>query len=68
LAKSDDVKKQMLLQQESEEFNDIIQGDFHDSFRNLTIKDIMFMRWMTTYCSQVKFIFKVLCCLKDVTA
>jgi len=59
VAMSADSKKQALLQQEVEEYHDIIQGDFHDSFRNLTIKDIMFMRWMTTYCPQTKFIFKV---------
>nr|CAB3224812.1 beta-1,3-galactosyltransferase 1-like [Phallusia mammillata] len=58
VAKSDDKKKQALLERERNEYHDIIQGDFHDSFRNLTIKDIMFMRWMTTYCSQTKFIFK----------
>ena len=59
LARGGDAKKQALLEREVEEYHDIIQGDFHDSFRNLTIKDIMFMRWMITYCPQVKFIFKV---------
>ncbi|XP_039270856.2 beta-1,3-galactosyltransferase 1-like [Styela clava] len=58
LAKGNDEKKQALLEMEQNEYHDIIQGDFQDSFRNLTIKDIMFMRWMTTYCPQVKYIFK----------
>ena len=59
LARSNDAKKELLLAEEVSEYHDIIQGDFQDSFRNLTIKDIMFLRWMKTYCSQVKFIFKV---------
>lgn len=58
LARSNDEKKELLLAEEVAEYHDIIQGDFQDSFRNLTIKDIMFLRWMKTYCSQVKFIFK----------
>ncbi|XP_078484267.1 beta-1,3-galactosyltransferase 1-like [Ciona intestinalis] len=58
LARNPDEKKQALLEREQEEYHDIIQGDFQDSFRNLTVKDIMFMRWMIKYCPQTKFIFK----------
>lgn len=58
LAKHNDLKKEALLEIEHQEYHDIIQGDFQDSFRNLTVKDIMFMRWLTNYCPQAKYIFK----------
>ena len=59
MAQSKDPKKESLLAEEAAEYKDIVQGDFVDSFRNLTVKDIMFMRWMKAYCSQAKFVFKV---------
>lgn len=43
---------------ESQTFHDIIQGDFIDSYRNLTLKAIMWMRWITEFCPQVKFVLK----------
>jgi len=35
-------RREMLLKEEAKEWGDIIQGDFQDSFRNLTLKEIMF--------------------------
>ena len=63
LAKQDltdrrNVMHQDLLEREAEEYQDILQGDFQDSFRNLTLKDIMFLGWQQIYCPKVQFIFK----------
>ncbi|XP_034069007.1 LOW QUALITY PROTEIN: N-acetyllactosaminide beta-1,3-N-acetylglucosaminyltransferase 3-like [Gymnodraco acuticeps] len=35
-----------ILEMEQREYNDIIQWDFHDSFFNLTLKQILFLEWM----------------------
>lgn len=58
LARSNDLHKEALLAEEAAEYQDIVQGDFVDSFRNLTVKDIMFLRYMITNCGQTKYIFK----------
>ncbi|KAL3864846.1 hypothetical protein ACJMK2_006496 [Sinanodonta woodiana] len=50
---------QKSLEIESEEFKDIIQGDFIDDYHNLTHKGILGFRWVTTYCENAKFIFKI---------
>lgn len=54
----DNVRREALLKEEAREWGDILQGDFHDSFRNLTLKEIMFLRWLPQYCPHTKFIFK----------
>lgn len=43
---------------ESAKFNDIIKEDFIDSYKNLTYKTIMGLRWATTYCSHARFLLK----------
>jgi hypothetical protein len=48
-----------LLQLEQSIYNDLVQEDFVDSYRNLTYKAIMAMRWISEYCSNAKVILKV---------
>ena len=57
----DPLKEQheALLQAEANEYGDILQGEFHDSFRNLTLKEIMFLNWLPKHCPKTQFIFKV---------
>nr|CAG4648786.1 EOG090X0A8N [Polyphemus pediculus] len=43
---------------ESEMHSDIIQEGFHDSYLNLTLKSVMMLKWVTTYCPQVTFVLK----------
>ena len=43
---------------EADTYGDIIQGDFLDSYRNLTYKAIMGLRWVSTYCKHAKFLLK----------
>jgi len=56
----DPLKEQheALLQAEANEYGDILQGEFHDSFRNLTLKEIMFLNWLPKHCPKTQFIFK----------
>ncbi|KAH7971147.1 hypothetical protein HPB49_019504 [Dermacentor silvarum] len=38
---------------------DIVQGDFVDSYRNLTYKTVMLIRWAREKCSEVNFVLKI---------
>lgn len=41
---------------ESKKFEDILQANFTDSYRNLTIKTIMFFEWVSENCFQFDFV------------
>ncbi|CAL8347464.1 unnamed protein product [Lota lota] len=47
------------LTAESREHGDIIQMDFVDSYHNLTIKTLMIMNWVTTFCPDATYGMKV---------
>lgn len=47
-----------LLLRESEQYRDIIQQDFLDTYNNLTLKTLMGMRWVASYCSAARFAMK----------
>ncbi|XP_010630053.2 UDP-GlcNAc:betaGal beta-1,3-N-acetylglucosaminyltransferase 7 [Fukomys damarensis] len=49
---------QQLLAYEDRLYHDILQWDFLDSFFNLTLKEIHFLKWLDIYCPSVPFIFK----------
>lgn len=49
---------QKLLEFENQIYGDILQWDFLDSFFNLTLKEVHFLKWMTIYCQHVTYIFK----------
>ena len=48
-----------LLKYEYSLYNDLIQEDFLDSYRNLTYKGIMSLKWITKYCPNAKYLLKV---------
>lgn len=50
---------QRLLEKEDREHADIIQMDFQDSYKNLTIKTMMMMSWLSVYCSHASYAMKV---------
>ena len=50
-----DNKGQTIVKRENEEFNDIIQGDFIDTYYNNTIKTLMGLRWAAEYCPNSRF-------------
>ncbi|KAL4219552.1 hypothetical protein ACF0H5_022128 [Mactra antiquata] len=47
-----------ILQQESRVYGDIIKSDFTDSYRNLTMKVMLGMKWATQYCHGFKYLMK----------
>ena len=47
-----EVEKEFLLE------GDIVQGDFVDSYHNLTYKNVMGLLWVTEYCSGARIIAK----------
>ncbi|XP_077311290.1 UDP-GlcNAc:betaGal beta-1,3-N-acetylglucosaminyltransferase 9 [Lithobates pipiens] len=47
-----------LMQQESHYYKDILLWDFLDTFFNLTLKEIHFLRWAEKFCGNVQFVFK----------
>ncbi|CAH2248217.1 UDP- c:betaGal beta-1,3-N-acetylglucosaminyltransferase 7 [Pelobates cultripes] len=49
---------QKLLEYENKIYGDILQWDFLDSFFNLTLKEVHFLKWMNIYCHGVHYIFK----------
>ncbi|XP_077188814.1 beta-1,3-galactosyltransferase 1-like [Paroedura picta] len=51
------VSNQAILR-ESRHYHDIIQQDFIDTYKNLTLKTLMGMKWVTTYCSKAIFVMK----------
>ncbi|KAK3089737.1 hypothetical protein FSP39_006090 [Pinctada imbricata] len=46
------------VEHENRIFNDIIQGDFLDSYNNLALKILLGLRWTSLYCSDVSYILK----------
>ena len=50
---------QAKLEEESYLHGDLVQGNFLDTYHNLTHKGVMGLRWVTENCRQAKFIVKV---------
>lgn len=46
------------LLMEADAYGDIIQENFVDSYRNLTYKGIMGLKWTSTYCRHARFLLK----------
>ncbi|KAK6111121.1 Galactosyltransferase family protein [Brugia pahangi] len=54
-----DSKIQKQLLEESRKKHDLIQQNFHDSYRNLTWKALMWLRFIDEYCPNVQYIIKL---------
>lgn len=53
---SSEVQTKVVL--ESQAHHDIVQENFIDSYRNLTIKSVAMLRWVTNFCKDAKFALK----------
>ncbi|XP_007943654.1 N-acetyllactosaminide beta-1,3-N-acetylglucosaminyltransferase 3 [Orycteropus afer afer] len=49
-------KVNQLLALEARVHGDILQWDFHDSFFNLTLKQVLFLQWQETRCNNASFL------------
>lgn len=47
------------LRRESTIYNDIVQENFVDSYRNLSLKSVAVLKWVKDYCRNADFVFKV---------
>lgn len=59
IGKSADQNLMKAIEYENEIYQDIVQEDFLDSYKNLSYKGIMALKWISIYCSQTKYILKV---------
>lgn len=50
--------QQTMLEAESRRYHDIIQQDFIDTYKNLTIKTLMGMNWVAIHCPQASYVMK----------
>uniref|UniRef100_A0A8C5EZ20 Hexosyltransferase n=1 Tax=Gopherus evgoodei TaxID=1825980 RepID=A0A8C5EZ20_9SAUR len=55
---SPEPRHMALLEEESEEFGDVVLWDFTESHHNLSLKERCFLRWVGAHCGQADFIFK----------
>ena len=46
------------IMEESKQFNDVIISEFHDSYRNLTLKTLASMEWVNKYCPSARYFVK----------
>ena len=58
LGLSNDTTIQEIIEEEDQEFNDILQFEFIDHYFNCTLKAIGMLRWTIFYCKTIKFIMK----------
>lgn len=49
---------QQALYFEAEQYGDIVQEDFHDTYRNLTYKGVAALKWISNFCSHSKYVLK----------
>ena len=46
------------IRAESELHHDVIQNDFLDTYRNLTLKSVAILKWIQSFCQNAKFLLK----------
>lgn len=58
-AGADAAQQQEEVKQESRQHRDLIQGNFQDSYHNLTIKTMMMLEWLAAYCVKASYAIKI---------
>ncbi|XP_071119511.1 beta-1,3-galactosyltransferase 5-like [Haliotis cracherodii] len=54
---NEETQSDILLEQTTH--GDIVQGSFHDSYRNLTLKAVSGLKWVSENCPNVSFVVKI---------
>lgn len=49
---------QRRIEHENNLFQDIVQGNFYDAYRNMTYKHIMALKWFSYYCPDARYLVK----------
>ena len=49
---------ELAVQLEASQFGDIIQADFEDSYRNMTVKATSALTWISRYCNRTRYVLK----------
>ncbi|KAM9796656.1 beta-1,3-galactosyltransferase 2 [Syngnathus typhle] len=58
VGESSDASLQSSIEEESRLYRDIIQQEYRDTYYNLTIKTLMAMNWVATYCAHASYVMK----------
>jgi len=58
IGQADNEKQQLKIKGESDEYGDIIQESFVDTYQNLTIKSLMLLKWFEQNCHQTQYVMK----------
>lgn len=58
MGQTEEKDVQKIIDLEFNMYNDIVQENFADSYRNLTYKGVMAMKWISEYCSHAKYVLK----------
>ncbi|XP_053988832.1 beta-1,3-galactosyltransferase 5-like [Hylaeus volcanicus] len=53
------AEHQANLDEENRRYKDLVQGNFHDVYRNMTYKHVMALKWATYHCPSAKYILKL---------
>ena len=59
LGQVDNSSLQLLLDNEHATHGDLVQGEFLDSYHNISHKGVMGYRWITQHCSHTRFVVKL---------
>ena len=46
------------IEHENQLYGDLVQGDFLDTYRNLTYKTVLGHMWVSNFCNQAEFVVK----------
>ncbi|RZF33631.1 hypothetical protein LSTR_LSTR007009 [Laodelphax striatellus] len=58
LGDTDNATLQAKIEEESSLTKDVIQENFIDSYNNLTVKSVMMLKWVQSYCDSISFVMK----------
>ncbi|XP_071083722.1 beta-1,3-galactosyltransferase 5-like [Haliotis cracherodii] len=59
VGQTDNASLQTEVKRESQKYQDMVQGNFIDSYHNLTHKHIMGYHWVLSHCKNVKYVIKM---------